>query len=1224
MSVSIGELTGTLDLEDKFSSALELVVNKADKALKEVEGAFSTVALGASVAASTIALVTGAIVGLAEKGSHINDVAAGFDRLAGGAENANRILDAMMKGVAGTVDDLELMEIANKALATGAIKTAEQFGVVTAAARVLSREGFGPIEQQLSTIERALATGRTRQLQYMIGVIDLKGAEDKYAASIGATRDQLTASGKLHADQIAIFDRLNQKVSEAGDQQLSFAEKTKAARIAFGNWFDDLASAVAKSPQVNQALDAIGKAILDALGGSQQTAMELIVDGIDKFAGAVKAAAPYLQSALSGIRSLFSFLSDHADMIKALTVGVTAYAAAWGTLSLGGAVVTSVITGLKAIGTAASVLEAGSLLAIVAPIGAIALAVAGLATAVYLFYQRLGALQAANAKNGASLNGMTLAEANAKLDAMGKTPFPMSFNIKTGAAVGSSGQASDEVQNNSKKIAEATAASIAKTTQLQDDYFSLLNKRTGDSYLSQLNLLDKWYAGQVATLEKSKKYNKDYYEQLAALDAVYGEKSLALTKTIHDEIIALNEKTTLATESDLTKLSVLDTDNLTRIKAMITARTALNAASMVPGEVFASLERWISLNTDAKNLLSDLLRLQLKLIEHPLDPMAGIENVGLPNQPLSPDQKNAIANTDKWRKSLDDLANSFVQLSQVMGDSFDGLIKDLAIVIVSWNQAAKAAQAYRDAETKTQKATALLSGANAVISATGTGHKGSSIVGGAVTGAEVGSIFGPVGAGVGATVGALIGLFRSLGAAEKAINPQRQKYVDDAGGLQKLNEAAVAATGSLTLVENLLHAKNEKDYTKAIDDLNKALQLHVDILGKQKEIEDARLAIGGAQIDRANDVVATIRDQVDAFDDLQQQIDAAKKSGADFTDLQRRQKAAITATIGELDALGAIAVASFQAALASGMTFADAVLAAAPGLDTLKKAFDDLGIAAPDALMKTLLLEGQLVEKNPALVKGVGALGDSFKALALFGELNVDTFHDLTTTGLSMYTKLQGQVAAIGGGTKEALLPMQAYLHQAEQAAKDLNVPLDDQTAILIAQSKELGIWKDAGKTAADKQIEMFEKLTKSLEDLVAQLAVLTGLPPIHISSVYDPTTGTPPGGVVDVPPWKEGGAKKEAAGEVGYASGPMTFSTKGDEFFAFSGDHKGFGGFGGDNSDVVREIQLLRQMLMESEGDVVVKIGEAEVARANIRALGDSGELRTGHNNAMGVRGPS
>src|SRR4029077_6687900 len=98
--------------------------------------------------------------------------------------------------------------------------------------------------------------------------------------------------------------------------------------------------------------------------------------------------------------------------------------------------------------------------------------------------------------------------------------------------------------------------------------------------------------------------------------------------------------------------------------------------------------------------------------------------------------------------------------------------------------------------------------------------------GGAVTGMKIGaSIAGPYGAVIGAAAGALIGLVRSAGAAERAINPLREQFVQMNGGLAELDKKAHAAGVSLTA---MLNAKNAEQYKKAIDDLNAAFQIQAD------------------------------------------------------------------------------------------------------------------------------------------------------------------------------------------------------------------------------------------------------------------------------------------------------------------------------------------------------------------------------------------------------------
>lgn len=96
----------------------------------------------------------------------------------------------------------------------------------------------------------------------------------------------------------------------------------------------------------------------------------------------------------------------------------------------------------------------------------------------------------------------------------------------------------------------------------------------------------------------------------------------------------------------------------------------------------------------------------------------------------------------------------------------------------------------------------------------------------------LGKLGGPIGAAIGSLAGPLIGWLSDIfsGGEEHKINPVREAFVQAAGGLAELNKHAMAATGSLALVQQLLNAKNAEDYKKAIDALNEAFQFQNDAM----------------------------------------------------------------------------------------------------------------------------------------------------------------------------------------------------------------------------------------------------------------------------------------------------------------------------------------------------------------------------------------------------------
>lgn len=234
--------------------------------------------------------------------------------------------------------------------------------------------------------------------------------------------------------------------------------------------------------------------------------------------------------------------------------------------------------------------------------------------------------------------------------------------------------------------------------------------------------------------------------------------------------------------------------------------------------------------------------------------------------------REGAAATDDWRAELNDLAQTMTQFAQISGDSFGGLIKDLANIIVSWNAASKAAHNYAEATTASGKAMALFQGAVAIAQATtphtdttlnrdGTirvdEHRATTTAGGAVSGATLGfEIGGPWGALVGGAIGGIVGWYRS-GKAEKEVNKVRQAFVDTSGGLDQLNKHAHDAGTNL---DALLNAKSPEEYNKAITALNETMARHD---AQVKRVSDGVMGLSSAWHDAGEYIPSDIQGMVD-------------------------------------------------------------------------------------------------------------------------------------------------------------------------------------------------------------------------------------------------------------------------------------------------------------------------------------------------------------------------
>jgi hypothetical protein len=60
---------------------------------------------------------------------------------------------------------------------------------------------------------------------------------------------------------------------------------------------------------------------------------------------------------------------------------------------------------------------------------------------------------------------------------------------------------------------------------------------------------------------------------------------------------------------------------------------------------------------------------------------------------------------------------------------------------------------------------------------------------------------------------------------------------------------------------------------------------------------------------------------------------------------------------------------------------------------------------------------------------------------------------------------------------------------KAHPAAKSLGIPLDEATQILIDQSKQVGIWKEAGLSVAEKQENAGDRRIDKMDEFIRTLA---------------------------------------------------------------------------------------------------------------------------------------
>lgn len=422
------------------------------------------------------------------------------------------------------------------------------------------------------------------------------------------------------------------------------------------------------------------------------------------------------------------------------------------------------------------------------------------------------------------------------------------------------------------------------------------------------------------------------------------------------------------------------------------------------------------------------------------------------------------------------------------------------------------------------------------------------------------------------------GLAKEIEGLEKKFHVGRQvaeildmdKIIKEGGGLNtsnfdnyvgKLRDVfSLIKSGQMSVAQGQeVLNKNWKEFLQVGTDaygrwdarLKEIAMLNNEIGTQSKEIQDSLKQQATAAGTAFEAVMHGYDDEIKSYDeihskmeDLNKQWDELnKKPGEHRAELDKitkewqtlrdQQKAAGAAAKESLENLGIQAIAAFAAGIQSGMTFTEALKNASGGITQLQKAFEDLGIATDNAALQALFMQNTILQKNPNLLAALDGLANGFVALDNLGIMNEKTFKSMQKTGLEMYTKLQAQVAAVGGTTRDALLPMQHYLHEAQREAEALGIPLDENTQRLIDQSKELGIWKEEAKSSTQKMLDALNHIADALDRVINKIL---GIPDkdvdINVHTNYD-TSGQPPQLPPGVPVPVPGGSDFPGPGEI-------------------------------------------------------------------------------------------
>ena len=228
------------------------------ESMKKTGASFGDIAKASAIVAGAVTGVAVGIAALGSRGADVLDIKDSFASLNKTIGNdSTAVLGTLKTAFAGTISDFDIMKMSNAALSSGLKISNEDFGMLGNAARVLADRTGTDVTTAFNTLSGAMATGKTKGAEMLVGVIDNKKAADDYATSLGKLTKDLTEQEKIDANAIAIKAQLKISLAGASGATADFADKVEQSKVKISNLVDGIGEWVATSPGLGTFASAV-------------------------------------------------------------------------------------------------------------------------------------------------------------------------------------------------------------------------------------------------------------------------------------------------------------------------------------------------------------------------------------------------------------------------------------------------------------------------------------------------------------------------------------------------------------------------------------------------------------------------------------------------------------------------------------------------------------------------------------------------------------------------------------------------------------------------------------------------------------------------------------------------------------------------------------------------------------------------------------------------------
>lgn len=190
-----------------------------------------------TIGANAVMSLAGNVASLAAQGAAMEPMVDAFHRLAAGiGQSGDEMLRVSRTATRGLINDLDLMQAANKAMLLGLPVTAEEMGTLGAAAIALGKAMGLSATQSMNDLITALGRSSPLILDNLGLTVKVGEANEAYAAKLGKTVAGLTDAEKKMAFYEAAMAAARDRTDELGSSTLTASERVTQLKTSWENF----------------------------------------------------------------------------------------------------------------------------------------------------------------------------------------------------------------------------------------------------------------------------------------------------------------------------------------------------------------------------------------------------------------------------------------------------------------------------------------------------------------------------------------------------------------------------------------------------------------------------------------------------------------------------------------------------------------------------------------------------------------------------------------------------------------------------------------------------------------------------------------------------------------------------------------------------------------------------------------------------------------------------